>query len=282
LTTHVERSWVQSANRFGILCALVFMIFQTRASMSVAQSTKVQDRARSIDPFTAADSGGNVFVGPTLPFGMVKPGPDMNIGEDDANAGWAGTGNIRGFSKTHVSGTGGGAKYGNVLIQPTVGAPVATGYDSPRSEERAEIGLYSVELARYHIKVEVTAARRTALYRFTFPASDRSNILFDVGRCLLSGAAAGEAQSVTTSQVAILSPTEVSGSTSVTGGWNKQPNTYTVYFFAKTDTPAAAWGVWHDGALQSEARDAKGGAGNGAWLSFRTHGRQQVNIKVGI
>ena len=76
-------------------------------------------------------------------------------------------GNIGGFSQTHVSGTGGGAKYGNVL-QPTVGAPMANGYDSPRSEERAEIGLYSVDLARYGIKVEVTAARRTALYRFTF------------------------------------------------------------------------------------------------------------------
>ncbi len=68
--------------------------------MAVAQSAKLQDKAHSIDPFTAADSGGNVFVGPTLPFGMVKPDPDMNIGENDANAGWAGTGNIRGFSQT--------------------------------------------------------------------------------------------------------------------------------------------------------------------------------------
>jgi predicted alpha-1,2-mannosidase len=142
--------------------------------------------------------------------------------------------------------------------------------------------LYSVELARYGIKVEVTAARRTALYRFTFPASDRSNILFDVGRCLVSGAGAGEAQSVKASQITILSPTEVSGSTSVTGGWNKQPNTYTVYFYAKTDTPSASRGVWNDGALHAGAKDAKAGVGNGAWLKFRTHGRQQVNLKVGI
>jgi predicted alpha-1,2-mannosidase len=261
---------------------MFFMNFLILASMAVAQSANTQDKAHSIDPFTAADNGGNVFVGPTLPFGMAKPGPDMNIGKNDANAGWAGTGNIRGFSQTHVSGTGGGAKYGNVLIQPTVGAPVASGYDSPRSEERAEIGVYSVELARYRIKVEITAARRTALYRFTFPASDRSNIQFDVGRCLVSGAEAGEAQSVTASEISVLSPTEVSGSTSVTGGWNKQPNTYTVYFYAKTDTPGAGWGVWHDGALQPGARDAKGGAGNGAWLTLGTHERQQVDMKVGI
>ena len=30
-------------------------------------------------------------------------------------------GDIRGFSQTHVSGTGGGAKYGNILVQATTG-----------------------------------------------------------------------------------------------------------------------------------------------------------------
>jgi predicted alpha-1,2-mannosidase len=282
LATHVERSWAVRADRFVFLFVLLFMTIHVPARMAAAQNAIPQDKAHSIDPFIAADSGGNVFVGPTLPFGMAKPGPDMDAGKDDANAGWAGTGNIRGFSQTHVSGTGGGAKYGNVLIQPTVGAPVSSGYDSPRSEESAEIGLYSVGLARYGIKVEVTAARRTALYRFTFPASDRGNILFDVGRSLVSGLGSGEGQSVKGSQITILSPTEVSGSTSVTGGWNKQPNTYTVYFYAKTDTPAAGWGVWNDGDLHAGARDAKVGTANGAWLTFRTHERQRVNMKVGI
>jgi predicted alpha-1,2-mannosidase len=139
-----------------------------------------------------------------------------------------------------------------------------------------------VQLARYGIKVEVTAARRTALYRFTFPSSDRSNILLDVGRCLVSGRGAGEAQSVKNSQITILSPTEVSGSSSVTGGWNKQPNTYTVYFYAKTDTPAASWGVWNDSTLLAGTKNAKGSAGTGAWLTLRTHERQRVNMKVGI
>ena len=125
MATNVERSWALRANRFTFLFVLLFITSLVPASVADAQSAKPQDKAHSIDPFIAADSGGNVFVGPTLPFGMAKPGPDMNTGEDDANAGWAGTGDIRGFSQTHVSGTGGGAKYGNVLIQPTVGAPVS-------------------------------------------------------------------------------------------------------------------------------------------------------------
>ena len=32
--------------------------------------------AAEIDPMLGADGGGNVFVGPTLPYGMAKPGPD--------------------------------------------------------------------------------------------------------------------------------------------------------------------------------------------------------------
>jgi predicted alpha-1,2-mannosidase len=282
LTYRGQRSWNLWAACLGFLCGLVLMSAEIPAGIAVAQTVTPQDKAHAIDPFTAAASGGNVFVGPTLPFGMAKPGPDMNIGENDANAGWAATGKIRGFSQTHVSGTGGGAKYGNILIQPTAGAPASSAYDSPRSEEKAEIGLYSVELTRYRIKVEVTAARMTALYRFTFPASDRSNILFDVGRCLVSGVRSGEAQRVKASQITILSPTEVSGSTSVTGGWNKQPNTYTVYFYAKTDAPASSWGIWKDGALRTQAKDANGGARNGAWLTFRTHEGQQLELKVGI
>jgi putative alpha-1,2-mannosidase len=39
-----------------------------------------------IDPMLGADKGGNVFIGPTLPFGMAKPGPDY--GDNEGNAGW--------------------------------------------------------------------------------------------------------------------------------------------------------------------------------------------------
>ena len=102
--------------------------------------------AQYVDPFLGADAGGNVFVGPTLPFGMVKPGPDMDAGTNDENSGWAARGDIRGFSQTHVSGTGGGAKYGNILIQPTIGAPWQNDYASPRGNEHSEVGYYRVTL----------------------------------------------------------------------------------------------------------------------------------------
>ena len=87
-----------------VLFAFVFALPPRAAAQS----------ARYIDPFLGVEGGGNAFPGVTLPFGMVKAGPD--IGANSSNAGWAAEGDINGFSQTHVSGTGGGAKYGNILI----------------------------------------------------------------------------------------------------------------------------------------------------------------------
>ncbi len=55
-----------------ILCALLVSAF-----------THAQT-AQEIDPMLGADKGGNVFVGPTLPFGMAKPGPDYGTNESNA------------------------------------------------------------------------------------------------------------------------------------------------------------------------------------------------------
>jgi predicted alpha-1,2-mannosidase len=240
--------------------------------------------ARSVDPFLGAAGGGNVFPGPTVPFGMIKPGPDMDAGADDPNAGWNTDGNIRGFSQTHVSGTGGGAKYGNILIQPTTGDPNLTDSESPRANEQASAGYYSVVLTRFGARVEIAAARRSAIYRIQYPQGVRANLLFDVSHCLRSFKQFGESQSLVRSQIQIKSPTEVEGSSSVTGGWNKQPNSYTVYFYARSNTPAASWGTLLDGLSKFRKRFVQGGATlrTGAWLTFAISGNSPVLIKVGI
>ena len=140
---------------------------------------------------------------------------------------------------------------------PTTGEPAPLDATSPRADEKASAGLYSVTLARYAIGVEITAARRSAIYRFSYPRGAQANLLFDVAHCLLARPAHGESQSLTGSEIKILSPTEIAGSTSVTGGWNKQPNSYTVYFYARTDTPAASWGTWLDGKLQPGSKSVQ-------------------------
>ncbi|MGH9617674.1 MAG: hypothetical protein ACRD28_13120 [Acidobacteriaceae bacterium] len=238
--------------------------------------------ASHVDPFLGIDGGGNTIPGPSLPFGMIKPGPD--VGASQANSGWEPTGDINGFSQTHVSGTGGGPKYGNILVQPTTGDPEAQGYGSPRKNEQGAIGYYRVTLRRYRIDAEITTSFRAAIYRFTYPTARQSNILFDAGHCLSWISKAREGQRITASTVTVVSPTEVSGSTSVTGGWNQQPNSYTVYFYAIADTPAKTWGTWRDGKLfpGSSAEAAQPGSRTGAWLGFTTQQGQRVRLKIGI
>ena len=252
------------------------------AGMLALTATSGAQVAGHVDPFLGIDGGGNTIPGPSLPFGMIKPGPD--VGRNQANSGWEPTGKINGFSQTHVSGTGGGPKYGNILVQPTVGAPRAKSYGSEREHEQGAIGYYRVKLKRYGIEAEITTARRTALYRFTYPAARQANLLFDTGHCLSWMSRAKEGQLITSSKVTVESPTEVSGSSSVTGGWNQQTNSYTVYFYAATDTPAEKWGTWRNAQSRAGAKTEQAGAGGntGAWLSFATKQGQQVMLKIGI
>jgi predicted alpha-1,2-mannosidase len=79
---------------------------------------------------------------------------------------------------------GGGSSYGGnaePIVSPVVGdwsMPPAyreSAYDKAR--EKASPGYYSVYLDTFKTNVELTATRWASLMRFTFPASDRSNIL---------------------------------------------------------------------------------------------------------
>ena len=240
--------------------------------------------AKLVDPMLGASGGGNVFPGAVIPFGMIKPGPDMTAEYGhDANAGWNAAGDILGFSQTHVSGTGGGAKYGNILVMPTTGEPAPADSASPRADERASAGFYGVTLARFGVGVEIAAARRSTIYRFHYPGGKQANLLFDVSHFLLSGMRTGEYQILSAATVKILSPTEVAGSTSLRGGWNKQPIPYTVYFYARTDTAAASWGTWVNGKPSAGSGNASGGADAkcGAWLTFDAQPRS-VRMKIGI
>jgi putative alpha-1,2-mannosidase len=56
---------------------------------------------------------------------MIKPGPDKVIsGGQDSNPEWDAGAEIRGFSQTHESGTGGGPKNGIILIVPIEPSPL--------------------------------------------------------------------------------------------------------------------------------------------------------------
>ena len=109
-------NYLQIPIKKRITISLIF-IFLFIAGSIFSQSNS--NLATYVDPYIGTEGEGNVFPGVSLPFGMVKLGPDC--ADLTSNSGYKSAGNIKGFSHTHVSGTGGGPKYGNVLVSPIVG-----------------------------------------------------------------------------------------------------------------------------------------------------------------
>jgi predicted alpha-1,2-mannosidase len=279
---------------FQMQIARVASALMTATFLLAGSQVNRAQNARFVDPMLGAAGGGNTFPGATLPYGMVKPGPDMGLNvelrlpegdrRNNGNAGWMETGEINGFSQTHVSGTGGGCKYGNILVQPTLGEVQTLGYGSSRGGEVTSAGYYKVRLERYQIETEITAARRTAVYRFTYPKAGKRNLMFDVTHLLSSYEYQGEGQSIVSSAVHVVSPTEVGGSTTVTGGWNKQSTNYTVYFYAAVDAPAVSSGTWLGQSVVAGRPSVHGDSNQaaGAWFTFADMASREVTMKIGI
>lgn len=239
-----------------------------------------QSKTQHVDPFIGTDGDGHVFPGATTPFGMVKLGPDM--GENKSNSGYVKDAPINGFSHVHVSGTGGGAKYGNILVMPFTGKYSQEDLSSPGGGESASPGYYSVDLSRYNVKAELTTTRRVGLHRYTFPESDESRLLIDAGHFLSSSAPWNEDQKLVGSEIEVVSDRVVRGYSRVRGGWNKG-GAYTVYFHVEIDTPADTFATWK--AQQKElgvASRADTGAPVGAVMHYQTNSEEKIQMKVGI
>ena len=173
--------------------------------------------ASYIDPLIGSEGLGRVFVGPSCPYGMVKPGPDCGVGN---NAGWAPMpAEVTGFSQLHVSGTGGGPKYGNILIK--VGGR--------RTSEDIRLGYYSCTFDDGR-EVEVTTAERASFYRF----KDVDSITFDLEHFLGKNPVpkAREAQQYEDSHLEHPNDSVWQGYQTISGGWNNGAP-YTVFFYAK-------------------------------------------------
>ena len=135
-----------------------------------------------VDPFIGTDGTGHTFPGPSMPFGMVQPGPDNQDHGWDYTSGYQyRDSTIIGFSNTRASGTGIN-EFGDVLLMPFVdrsaseeSKPEITAY---KGEEKAEVGYYSVELSS-DIQAELTATERVALHRYTYPSS-KKRLLVDL------------------------------------------------------------------------------------------------------
>lgn len=272
------------------IAILVILIFYVSCSNNDTQSiTTTKTPSEWVDPMIGtAHSRWFFFTPAALPFGMAKPAPstDGHLGNAD---GWQAVGydfrhtSIEGFANFHEFQVGG------VVLMPTVGElktvpgaldNVESGYRSnfDKSDEIATPGYYSVVLKDYNVKAELTSTERVALHRYTFPKSEQSNIIFDIGN------QQGESGPVKDAQVTYTEDGHIEGFVTTFPAYiQKYQNgaDLTMYFSAVTDVKPEAWGTFIKDNIKEGSR-IENGIGAGLYLTFKTEEGSSVNIKVGL
>jgi predicted alpha-1,2-mannosidase len=249
----------------GLVAALV-------AALLIASAGNAPAAVPPGNPLFGIDGDGNIVPGPQVPFGFANPSPDS---VDGKSSGYREHRPVIGFSQTHVSGTGGYAKYGNFRITPVVGPVRPLDASSPITGERAHPGYYAGTLTRWPIGVELTASHDVGVQRFRFPARADTHILIDACSYATFG------QQPLQCSVTIVPPDRIEGSVDMVGGWNPTP--YTLYFSARFDRAFANWGTFYG----STVRPGSTFASNddpvlGAYASFDARTDRSVTVRVGL
>lgn len=233
-----------------------------------------------VDPRIGSEGLGRVFIGPSHPFGMVKPSPDCT---PSPNSGWLPMPErVDGFSQVHVSGTGGGPKYGNILVTPFGKGMNQIQHLDYRAYENIRLGYYDTRFKQSGIRTEITTSQRASFYRFTYPQDSLKSLAIDAGFFLGESPVpdAREAQQFVGSEIEILSDHEVCGYTRIRGGWNNG-RAYTVYFYAETDKPFEECRTWKGTRISEERAQYDTHEKTGALLRF-AKADTTVQMKIGI
>jgi len=173
---------------------------------------------------------------------------------------------------------------GGPTVMPVVGdwtvppARSASVYD--KVSEKSAPGYYSVYLDDFKTRVELTATTWTGLYRFTFPGTDKANVLLDLNR--VGG------------DIEIVGDRTVRGEIQQAGQRQQADKPGSRYFVAEFSRPFTSFGTFRqippaegrgsmlgEKDVQPSAR-ATSGRHAGAYLTFATTNGEQVMMKIGF
>ena len=239
---------------------------------------------------------GGVFPGAAVPFGMVKLSPDTE-GTVPHTQGVTHAGGYlyldteaMGFSHIHLSGVG-STDYGNVLVTPQVGDPVALTAKEGAANlpldhelEDASPGYYRLRVAEPPILCEVTATERTGAHRYTFggaggaatgSAVPEGLILVDITHALGDG-------HVTASDVSVDATTgEVTGSLHNNGQFTNRFDGYDLFFVLRPSRAPTGVGVFDAAGYHPEVTHAEG-TRSGVVLRFDTAADPVVELRGAV
>jgi len=192
-------------------------------------NVNAQNNAKFVNTFIGTDGTGHTFPGPSMPFGMVQPGPDNSI------EGWNHTSGYQykdtlllGFSQMRFSGTGIG-EMGNILLLPFNQNKIQYKNSYHKDSEKANVGYYSLT-KKDGIKVELTCSERVAFHKYTYPDKQAQLLLdFQHGIQFLNDSLVLE------NDIKIENNTTISGYCK-TKGWVTKKYFFTIHF----DSPFSA------------------------------------------
>ncbi len=238
-----------------------------------------------VNPFIGTGGHGHTFPGACVPFGMVQPSPDTGIRGWDWCSGYHYSDTtIMGFSQTHLSGTG-AADYGEVMLMPMVGTlkvipgPASfpdIGYRSRfrHDTEVAVPGYYAVTLDDYKIRVELTASKRVAFHRYTFPKADDAYVVLDLFHRI--GGPSEEAWAK------VIGDREIEGYI-VGGHFCGAKDPHKIYFVIRFSKPFKGYGVWKVFlTLPNERTIHLRRQPGGVYVKFKTDQGEQILVKIAI
>ncbi|MBC7889682.1 MAG: glycoside hydrolase family 92 protein [Ferruginibacter sp.] len=256
--------------------ALIFLVIN--GHLIQAQTKKLH--VDYVDNFIGVrDNNSNCVIGPQLPFGSINPSPQTQRGQDD---GYHPKEPIRGFGQLHVSATGWGTN-GQIFLSPQTGLAVGDKeHDSPKSNEKATPYEYQVTLNRYNIATRVSPSYHSAIYQFTFPKSDSSNLLLDIThnipmdiKTIIGGEVSGGKVTIDGSYV--------TGNAVYRGGFGG--GNYSVYFVAEVSKKPIQKGTWLNGAISIGSASQgllKKNDRVGAILNFSTKANEIIYLKIAV
>ncbi|MFA6540820.1 MAG: GH92 family glycosyl hydrolase, partial [Bacteroidota bacterium] len=246
----------------------IFFSLLVLLSISYAQD----DLTQFVNPFIGTAQHGHTYPGATVPFGMVQLSPDNGMEGWDWCSGYNYADSvIKGFSHTHLSGTGIGDLC-DILFMPAILDDPNGAYASrfSHAEEKAEPGYYRVHLLTPNIAAELTATTRAGFHRYTFPESEHSRIIIDLGHRL-------NWDSPVKSRITVLNKTLITGYR-FSEGWAKDQK---IFFAAKFSKPIRQFRLGNDSIVFSNINAIEGEAVKGV-LDFETSNNEKIMVKVGI
>ncbi|MES2809557.1 MAG: GH92 family glycosyl hydrolase [Bacteroidota bacterium] len=263
--------------------------FAVAMLLLAAGSSQAQDVLQCVDPnIGTAHSRWFFYTPAAVPYGMAKLAPSTN-GHYGNPSGWEAVGydtrhnSIEGFVHFHEWQVGGVSVMpatGELRTRPGELEKVGSGYRShfDRKSELAQPGYYKVLLDDYNIIAELTATKHVGFHRYTFPKSEQSRLIFDIGT------QQGESGEVRDAGVKMLDATHFEGYVITYPKYVRKydpAGQVKMFFYGEVSKKPLSVGSFNASGATANSNEAKG-KGAGLNLEYNTEAGEQIELKIGL